>query len=794
VTIDEPTPVPPTIIEPITEDLWYKRPVKISTIAISNTLVNTTADVLNSWLTDPLVKSKMANVKLFRPMFKVRLSMASNPQIYGNLMVVNSPLDSSTAVGYVTGSNMDHVLLSPCGVNEAEMTIPWTYPHDYYTYDGTANIVRNQLGDSTVNETLPYPFITRFIQSTPFNTTSATFPGTNLVMTAWCESLDIAQPYAQQSGKKPKSTPKDEYSKPVLSKTATNIAGELDSLSSIPFIGGAAKATSMALRMGAGIASVFGFSRPALIDDPTLVINPKYGDTYSSTRGRYCTRIVEDFKQELALSGFKAGPSDSVDELAFDNLVDCWTLVTTGTIVATTPANFLQIPVLPGVLNSTSNATWWNVSRLSATALMFNYWRGDLTYKIRIDSTIFHSGQLLVMWNPLPGTTMAESTNRNKSVIIDLNGSKELYITVTYGNTIPFAKTITWTSGDGRVVATSGAPTYTNGELQFTIYAPVGALATTSPIQYTIWVKGEPGFDFAVVSDYADRAVHWNSTATLPVVPYVSGDTAMLRGNTATAGLLSGAYEPQSGSAPIAETLKYTLGSKTEGSDADAACYGQSFRSLRPYLKKNMPYYRWTTASAVRVAVDVTNILQPQRLENGVTPYVENNMLGAIMTAFCGYSGSLRYAVSPSTLNDEATVAIRRRVQNPPSSATKFPCINSVTTENIWNNLRQEMISYTHGVVHFGPAAEISFELPYSFRQNFMPVFKRATASANGPTTPLAREALTATLVYQLPGQTVSLDTSIGEDFNLFIRGPMHPVAFRTNTTRNTQITPKAYP
>lgn len=786
----------PKYISPFSEDDWYKRPITISTVQIAtSSSVDLAVGLLTSWLSDPLVNRKIKSVNLIRPMFKVRVQLTSNPTVCGSIACCiafggKSLLYTYQNIGYLGGA-----YISSCGVNACELTVPWSYPHDYYTLnDGGTAVVRTVTETGTSGDVMSQFPSLKMISSANLRTVAASFPGVGLKVTMWCESLETARIYQPQSGN-------DEYGKPEISKAATALAKQVSKITNptlVPF----ATATSLALRVGSGVASALGYSRPMEIEHPEPCVLQKYGNQYNLSGTRVGRRLVEDPKQELALNDPSSCNSYGIDELSFDRLVDAWTVVTEADITPPLTAGVLfYFPVTPTYTQLGVGSGSYLYSPMSLTAMCFRYWRGHMRYKIRIDSTIYHSGVIQVLWSPLIRNGSITNTNQNEQLLIDVSGTKEVEFVVPYSAAAPFLKTRQADSAVSQSVSVVDSHLYNNGDIRINVFAPISGAC---PIRMTIWAKGEPGFDFNVFSDFSTAARYNNVGAPDTITAIQAQAVNPVAFSSTTVGVSSsGLYVPQSGggleaSANPSSIETFYLGPKPSDNVTHQNVIGQEFRSLRPYLKRNMPYIRWTTSATYsRIGIDLPSFPMPPsryNLSGNFTNYVTGNAIGLFSSAFLGWRGGLRYHAVP-TADAEATAILTNESSGFTFNCISWPSLTFCSNEPDFATLRSQFVNYNRGVQHFGHEEEISFEIPYRYNQNWVANSRIASLSDNGPLPPQMKNLTFATLYYQLLGGTkVAIDVSAGEDFNYFIRMPLNPVTVWTNSTSNTLITGVVHP
>jgi hypothetical protein len=117
------------------------------------------------------------------------------------------------------------------------------------------------------------------------------------------------------------------------------------------------------------------------------------------------------------------------------------------------------------------------------------FWRGSLRYHLRVVASGFHSGRLLVTWEPSGNVsvpTLANATNR-LSLVVDIQETTDVYFTIPYMQVEPWLRAGT---------ETASLP---NGQLALTILNP---LATPSGdvgfVDMLMWQYGASDLEFAM--------------------------------------------------------------------------------------------------------------------------------------------------------------------------------------------------------------------------------------------------------------------------------------------------------
>jgi len=133
-------------------------------------------------------------------------------------------------------------------------------------------------------------------------------------------------------------------------------------------------------------------------------------------------KLTLDPQQELVMSGNAIGAPDT-DELDIESFCRresylnqyLWeTSDATGTVLFSAFVNPMQ-----QIVDSTTEAPHLMIyhTPMALAARMFEYWRGDIVFRIRAICTDYHRGRLRVRWDPVEttsGATVSYATNYNE--------------------------------------------------------------------------------------------------------------------------------------------------------------------------------------------------------------------------------------------------------------------------------------------------------------------------------------------------------------------------------------------
>lgn len=281
----------------------------------------------------------------------------------------------------------------------------------------------------------------------------------------------------------------------------------------VPLISSYSTTTSWMLRMGAKLASSFGWSKP--LDVSTIQrVTPTFNTYQMNSDGfdvSYNLGVFSD-NEVAALPGF-AGTN--LDEMSFDYILSVPTCICAGNFTTTDTVDQTKyaLAVCPG-------SCWFNTNSGGAmngpvtpspsiasplailpSPLFFlgnthSYWQGVIRVTVRIAKTKFHTGRVLLAFNPCvtavgnPGACFVPTSYRDlqfKSLIWDLRESNVITFDVPYVS--PYSYNLI------------RQPT---GVFTISIIDPLVAPSTvSSSVPFVIEVSALPGFQFvAPVTPY----------------------------------------------------------------------------------------------------------------------------------------------------------------------------------------------------------------------------------------------------------------------------------------------------
>lgn len=484
---------------------YFSRPKHLP--AFSYTYANTTHGILGTTLllTNANIKSYLTNSTRmngaygFRATICFRLQVIATPFHSGRLKLAYDPNYGTTEI-YRANSLTAITQLPGVELDLAETTsvvlrIPFIHPNNFFSVAPVTGFT-DYLGQVIVYAMTPVGLAPGILA-----------PRTSLWM--WLEDFELvgaatADLTAQSGTFKRKDVGSKEAQ--VVPGNLSNVLSAGSNLSTwlgrrIPTISSVTGVASWALRHASNIASSYGWSKPLVAVMPQKVITSTniFQHNVDGADSAFSLGATTD-NCVVPYVGF-AGTD--IDEMAFDYLTGisaalCLTQLST---VNTVNQVLYSCSLSPSSMYYSGNNKNRGNTGLLATGLaiwptplfslgnMFNQWRGGFRFTVKIAKTKFHTGRLILGFNPyFPNSSNQIQTPTNttdmqfKSVIWDLRE----------GNVIEF---------DCPYIAPTA---YLEHDISFgtffiSVLEPLVAPDTvSSTVPFIVEVSGLPGFEFAV--------------------------------------------------------------------------------------------------------------------------------------------------------------------------------------------------------------------------------------------------------------------------------------------------------
>jgi len=409
---------------------FLRRPIKIAELVIpaTNTPAATSIEPWWYFLRNKRISNRINNYAYFRGNLHLKFVINGTPFHFGRVLVSYEPLSSSRtfniasivpdAGDYMRLSQMQHLYLNPTTCQGGEMILPYIWPQDATPINAADVGALGTLYIGTIAEIAALS-----ISASPVY----------IAVYAWMENAEFITPTMENTDM---LTPQgDEYSTSVVSDTATSISRAAGALDKVPIIGKYALATQMAASAVATVARAAGFSKPCILEQPTVVRPVGAGNTCNYNGPDPSVRLTMDAKQELTVDpttvGLPAGDDMDISRLCaresyfrtFEWSVNDPTDRSKYTLAVT--------PKLFSKYTSTDYGMRIDTVPMAWIAPNFKFWRGTIKFRFQVVKSMYHSGRLRIVFDPL-GYSVDLTTERKDNLvhswIIDLSENDDMVV------------------------------------------------------------------------------------------------------------------------------------------------------------------------------------------------------------------------------------------------------------------------------------------------------------------------------------------------------------------------------
>lgn len=426
-------------------DQFFRRPIRIRQFEwdVNSALT----DIFNPWelfFENSRVSNRITNYNLLRADLHVKFVINGNAFYYGRLMASYFPIqglgkdeDQFTRNIYqqdfVQASQVPKVLIDPTRSVGGTIMCPFMW---WYNYAHIPDSDFEAMGRIVVRSL-------NTLQHATGNTDSLT-----VSVFAWAENVALEMPTSvdtdtltPQSGVE---TEVDEVNrKGYISKVATNVAAMARVAGQISFLKPYAMATEIAAGAVAGVARIFGFSRPIITAGPEPYRPQIVGSMALCNAPDTSQKLSVDDKQELTVDPRVCG-FESIDPLAISSIAGRETYLDTFTWTAGggTSNNLLWNCRVDPNIATQDVINQWHFPATAMAAMPFMYWSGSLKYRFQVVCSGFHRGRLMIAYDPnFWSVGAAIETNVVYNDIIDISNVQDITVVVPPGQPYSLMKT-----------------------------------------------------------------------------------------------------------------------------------------------------------------------------------------------------------------------------------------------------------------------------------------------------------------------------------------------------------------
>jgi hypothetical protein len=206
------------------------------------------------------------------------------------------------------------------------------------------------------------------------------------------------------------------------------------------------------------LAAHFGWSRPHLITEPSFVKNRPFTNSANCIGSETVEMLSYDPMRELSVDSLAC--ASSKDDMAITTIAmresyfDTFTWANTDAAYSVLKQYIVHPQQNTYYVDSGATAcTMVQPSALSFAASAFDYWRGDIVFRLDFVTSQFHRGKLAVWFEPNTNneTLIAAdlALNKNDVQIIDISVTDSVEIVVKWASSFPWLKTYLFTGIKG---------------------------------------------------------------------------------------------------------------------------------------------------------------------------------------------------------------------------------------------------------------------------------------------------------------------------------------------------------
>jgi len=630
---------------------FFARPIKVYQTDIEvNTALKVSFNPWTAFFSNPRVINRICNFNLLRCNLCLRFLINGNSFYYGRFIASYLPLaaEDELAIQTVANRYIDHVTLAsqrphvyldPTTSQGGEMVLPFFF----------------------YNSNISIPFSEWALMGEIFIDTIANLQHANsgtasvkLSVFAYATDVKLSIPTSIEPGGlvpqgtlEPEAKDETELVTGKISGPASALAKGAATIAMYPPIRPYAMAASYVAEATAGIARLFGYSRPKLSCNPPCRMKPEFFGTLTNTDvAENVTSLALDSKQEVTIDPRVAGLS-STDQMTLASIVahESYFHSLTWSTADATETCLGQIRVDPAQYRQLASAKF--LTSTAFASLPFMYWTGTLNFRFQIICSGFHRGRLRITYDPVSVSPTSTEYNINYTHVVDISETKDITVSIPPCQHRPLMKSAgistavmsMYTTGGGLAAATSTS----NGVLSVHVVNDLTIPALTAA-DVTIAVFISANDDFAV---WNPHDAHLGAMVLKPqgiLEPEgMDEEDSTVDANTPVAVDKDEMIKPAQSSMYEKLAMIYT---------------GENVPSIRSWLKRYCHHFSWgpddTNGAVYRTSLQTSafpfnrgNVNNAVHLTSTAAPYnyCNTTLLNYLSWAYVGWRGSIRWKV-----------------------------------------------------------------------------------------------------------------------------------------------------
>ena len=474
-----------------------------STQAAASVLIN--QSLPQDAFSQPLYAEKIKGFLGFRGTAVIRLQVNGNKFQAGRLLMVFIP-QGNVAGSYpgmrlrslMSATQLPRVELDLSTETEVVLEIPYISPTPFYNL---------ATGDGPLGRVAVMVY-------SPLATGSGS-PDADISMWINFKNVELVAPSVQMDSRRPKGARKqanvseaelDAFGDRSISGGLTSLSRAAESFAQVPTLSSFAKPAGWALSALAGAASAFGYAKPSTEEATTKVISVSNFNMQNDNGVDMFPTMAMDASNKMSILPGYAGTD--LDEMCINHVAQIPAYVGRWNWAGSASAGSFAFayPVRPsiGTVYGTSGA--WSTRDMTPLAFLgrlFHYWRGSIVLTLKIVKTTFHSGRLLIMYNPSGASVSINDSAYLLREIVDIRDSSEFRFVIPYTSTHQYLSTGNDATGGDTI---GNVSVYVLNEL-------VNPDTVASSVDVLIEVGAGPDFEFAFPSPIQMRPIILNGWA-----------------------------------------------------------------------------------------------------------------------------------------------------------------------------------------------------------------------------------------------------------------------------------------
>lgn len=771
-------------------DKFFERPILIKTLLWDPASVTKFYDNFNPWtlfFSQTRVLNRISNYHLLRAKLKVKFIVNGNSFYYGKLMAdysIRKDHDtvSLTSTGItlnplISASQRLHIFLNPTESQGGILCLPMItefnqmrIPNEDWNLQGEINIremskLKHANGSMNPVSISVYAWAEDVEMSIPTNINPV-----SLTLQCGCLDADVQSSTTNDSAKVAGFTSDDdivfqagEYSSGPISNMMSTIANVAGRLRVYPAIAPYAKATQDIAGASGGLAKLFGFSRPAQIENVTVSKRLFIGPMTNIDRGDACVKLSLEAKQEVTVDPRVVG-IDGVDELQITHIAGKESWFAQFPWLTSDRVNKLLFTTFVTPNMVAYQAPYYHSTACGFAVQPFTYWQGTMIYRFMITASAYHRGRLLFAYAPTQQVGVP-STQTQYTRIVDLTDERDFTIEVGWSSHKSFLEVGNLSTVANWSNSAMGAPgNFANGTLSVYVLNDLTTPsdAVNNDITINVFCKAADDLSVAVPNGRINRYCYMNTVAPQ-----------------------SGQVEEQESSpetdAPIVDDVQECVAKCIELDHTYDVYFGEKITSLRQLLKRYVLLHAESQTPSAYQQVIFTDYDFPSyrgydlggrhTVAGGAKANIVNTtLLTYIAPAYVCYRGGMRskYVANCHLSTSGGRLGVYRN-NGATTRATSIVTPNNATSAQAAEGSLQSGYMMDGGVItdySIDPVLEVEFPYYNDVRFTFTRRLDNTSLSAYNK---LMHDTLIAGITGTTPRIVVERYISVAEDFNLFL-------------------------